>query len=347
MKNPVKILFLLKKRSNYGPSFGLSCSCNFVKNALEKLGIESKIVEIIDGNGADKEIYEYKPTHIIFEAIFMTSGKINELINLYNKRGRDIQWFVRIHSDAAFISREGIAVSWLKEYWELSKKHCNFNISCNSKRIKEELELTLGIKSLYLPNIYCPPTYDSCSTYEKYDNYLDIACMGATRELKAIFPQALAAMIYANKTGRILRFHINCNRIEEKNDAILKNIKNLFKDSGHKLITWDWLSHENFNDLVSIMDLGMQVSFSETFSIISGDFIWNNIPLVGSKEIKFILPCFKADPTNYKSMVRCLFLAEVSSWFGFTWINKLLLRWSNFKAENAWLKVLQNTACVR
>lgn len=333
----IKILFVLKKRSNYGPSFGLKNSCLMVSHTLKKYNIDSQVIEVIDGNDIDRYVHRIKPTIVILEAIWCPPYKVKELTNKY----KNIKWFLRLHSDIPFLAREGIAIEWIKEYWKIGKHHKNLYISGNSLRINNELELSLGIKSLYLPNIYYPERYPGYKE-KKCDDYLDIACLGAIRELKAHLSQALAAIIYGNQTNQKIRFHINGNRLEgPKTDSILKNIINLFKGTEHKLVIHDWMTHHELIELIQKqIDIGMAVSFSETYCIQAYDYVVNNVPIVGSNEIKYILSIFKADPTNYQSIVDCLKRADHSRKNKIHYLNRILLHLGNNKAIKEWLNVI-------
>src|SRR5258706_2460227 len=198
----IKILFVLKKRNlGYGPSFGLHCSCDMVSKTLAAHDIDSKIVEVIDGNCIDRHTHQYKPSHVVLEAIFCPPNKVLELVKLYPK----IKWLVRLHSASPFLACDGIAIEWLREYQNISNKHRNFKISCNDKRLIEELRLSLNIQSNYTPNIYFPEDYP-IKFDKKKDEYLDIACFGAIRELKSHFTQAIAAIIYGNEINKKIRF---------------------------------------------------------------------------------------------------------------------------------------------
>jgi hypothetical protein len=57
------------------------------------------------------------------------------------------------------------------------------------------------------------------------------------------------------------------------------------------------------------MDIGLQVSFSETFNIVGADIISQGVPLVGSKEIPWAIPVFNADPTDSKNISNKLTMA--------------------------------------
>ena len=73
--------------------------------------------------------------------------------------------------------------------------------------------------------------------------------------------------------------------------------------SNHKLIEHSWCNHDEFIEIVKKMDIGMQVSFSETYNIVAADLVNNMIPIVVSDEIKFIDECCKAKPTSCNDII--------------------------------------------
>jgi len=80
-------------------------------------------------------------------------------------------------------------------------------------------------------------------------------------------------------------------------------------DRGHELINHEWTPREQFLELCAGMDIGIQVSFSETFNIVGADFISQGIPLVGSKEIPWSSMLFNADPTDSQDIADKLYRA--------------------------------------
>ncbi len=301
MRTKHKILFILK-RHHYGPSYGLLNSCQFVAEALRREGVETKIIEVVDNNSIDREVTRYLPTHVIIEALWVVPQKFPVLLQLHPA----IQWAVRIHSNAPFLSGEGMALEWLYGYGKVAKTFSNFHVGANSRKMSTELDLALGMDSLYLPNIYTdsltqkrlPPPFE-----KSHQAHVNIGCFGAIRPLKNHLEQALAAIIFARSIGRPLRFHINATRVEQNSDPILRNLISLFAHGPNHLVQHPWMPHDQFIEVLRRMDYGMQVSFSETFNIVAADFVYNEIPFVGSKEIEWLASHSIADPTNWESIV--------------------------------------------
>ncbi len=141
----------------------------------------------------------------------------------------------------------------------------------------------------------------------KTPGVISIASFGAIRPLKNQLIQAMAAMAFANKIGKKLIYNINATRIESYGEpngaATLKNIEELFKASGQTLKCHEWLDWPDFIELVSTMDLGLQVSMSETFDIVAADFVHVNVPIVGSEEIEWLSDSYQASCTDIKDIV--------------------------------------------
>lgn len=291
------------KRHGYGPSFGLMNSCRFIAEALRLRGVEAKVVEVTDNNCIDREVYYYRPTHVIIEALWVVPDKFPVLLRLHP----NVKWGVRIHSNMPFISGEGMAIHWLNRYRCLMDDFENFYVMANSQRMTTELELAMNIDAAYLPNVYVNSLTDQNVPRETMRSvYVDIGCFGAIRPLKNQLEQAVAAIIFANELGQPLRFHINSTRVEQNSDPILRNLKGLFEGGCNELVTHPWLPHHEFLKVVRRMDYGLQVSFSETFNIVAADFVFSGVPFVGSSEIEWLAQKSMASATDWQSIVECL-----------------------------------------
>ena len=338
-----RLLFICKQRQNaYGTSYGLLNSCKFLCNMLETLGVQSQVVSVVDNNCIDKEVYDFKPTHVFVEALWVVPSKFEVLLPKYSK----VKWYVRTHSNSPFISNEGMAFEWFDGYNLLKTKYDNFNIAPNSLKLVNELKLSMGINCDYTPNIYKPLEYQDDKKYKnpmihRNKNIINIACFGAIRPMKNQLLQAMAAIGFADEIDKILHFHINCARFEQYGEPIYRNIKNLFVNNRkHKLIEHSWVGHEEFIKIIKRMDIGMQVSFTETFNIVSADFAYNDVPLVGSREVEWLNYLYKAHPTEIDHIIDRLWIAHYGRKIGLQELNKCGLISYNLNALEAWKKLL-------
>jgi hypothetical protein len=299
-----RILFILKERhySQAKTSYGLINSATLVANYLTKKGYECKVVEVVDANFIDREIHLFRPDTVILEALWVPTYKLDELMQL--RRHHHIKWVVRVHSDIGFLSVETQGIRFLNEYIGLHQK--DLTIALNNYQFVESLSSALNYKFTYLPNIVIiqKPGDDFLEEHR----HIDIGCFGAMRILKNQCFQALCAMWAASYLDKKLFFHITPN-LSIENDPVLANLIELFKNSKHHLVIHDWLPNDEFQQLIKKMDFGMQLSFTESFNIISADFINNNRLIIVSDAIDWLPAIVRTSTTNYAEAIKKIIYA--------------------------------------
>jgi hypothetical protein len=345
-----KVLFILKRREDYssathshiGLSTGLYNSASFVHKMLLDSGIDSELEVAIDNNCIDRLVTKHRPSHVIIEALWVVPSKFTVLQRLHP----NVTWIVRLHSEMPFIAGEGNALDWLGDY----SRFQNVVIGVNAPRMLRETRLylqhlnqwnseTTNQRVVYLPNYY-PQDYQTKSLNRNKD-WVDVACFGAIRPLKNHLVQAFGAIEFAELIGKKLRFHVNAGRIEMQGGPALNNLKGLFQqisDHGHELVNHQWTPREQFLELCASMDLGLQVSFSETFNIVGADLVSQGVPLVGSNEIPWLPNISTADPTSSKDICQKLLtayrypkiLTAINQWRLTRYTNKTTRIWDKY-----------------
>jgi hypothetical protein len=209
-----------------------------------------------------------------------------------------------------FMANEGIAMDWLGDYSDAK----NILIACNAPRMLDEVRSYLKIRNnwtyervkekiIYLPNYYPVEYKHKNFNYDK--ECIDISCFGAIRPLKNHLIQAHAALQFVTRINKTLRFHVNAGRIEMKGEPVLNNLRGLFQQLagiGHQMINHLWTPKEEFLNLCSSMDIGMQISFSETFNIVGADHVSQGVPFIGSEEIPWLDPKYSANPVDTRDI---------------------------------------------
>ncbi len=309
-----RLLFIVKRRHTYwGPdnecvtalSSGLTCSVGFVVDMLQRHGITANMVDVDDNNNIDAQVTLYKPAHVIIEAFWVVPSKFDVLKPLHPT----VRWIVRNHSNMPFLASEGIATQWVIGYLQRGVE-----VMSNSPNAVDDLAgvaVACGLpESLltYGPNVY--PDSGATAISVSSPSFpaigaIKIGCYGALRPLKNQMAQAIAALMFADAIGRPIEFHINGTRVEGEGGQALKNIVNLFASASPKagtLVQDAWLPHAQFIALQASMNIAMQVSFSETFNIVSADAVMSSIPIVGSPDIPWLGTYGQADPTSVNSI---------------------------------------------
>jgi hypothetical protein len=323
----MRALFVLKRNMNYGfhhycrRSSGLWNSTRFIVEGLQARGVHAEIVEVHDGNDIDREVTQFDPDLVVIEALWMTPAKARELLSLQRHKHR--KFYVHMHSGLPFLAQEGIAMEWLSEYPKIG-----VGVIANSPETFDAFRAILPHDSVtYLPNVYIPESRDPVRKHEARQRF-DIGCFGAIRPMKNQLAQAIAAIRFSEEHGRSCRFHINGSRIEVGGSPILKNLIALFEaQPEHRLVQHDWMEPDVFIDrLHEHIDIGMQVSLTETFNVVSADYVTAGLPIVVSSEVPWCSKLNQADPDSIDSMVHVLNRA---------WKYRLLIRWNQRLLENA------------
>jgi hypothetical protein len=299
----------------------------FVVNALCRADIAATLVEVIDANDINREVTKHKPTHCILEALWVTPTKLAELQRLHPR----VHFVVRLHSKVPFLAMEGIALQWLREY--------NTTVATNSLATAMELRPFLNCTPAVLQNIYqpaCEPTQKPLSRGKN----LWVGCLGAIRPLKNQLMQAVAAIHYAEATGRNLVFHMNA-RVEQGGEPVQKNIRALFANSRHRLVEHTWLpNHADVLHVVKSFDISLQVSFTETFNIVSADAVWMGVPIVVSDEVSWAPQQTYGKPTDLHTITAAMRRVERAGLDG-TQRNRRYLLAHNERALKGWKNFLQ------
>jgi len=325
-----KILFITcdRVKIEYGITSGLYNSAKFVVDYLSKF-MNSKLVSVTDGNGVDKVVTEFDPDIVVLEALWVSPLKLNELVNIPRHKKR--KWIIRIHSKAPFLANEGVALKWISEYILID----NVLIAPNTRELTEQLRFALPYgEFIYLPNIYKFEKFEDRSKL-KNDCFVNIGCFGAIRPMKNTFHQALACIEFAELKNKTLRFHVNTSRIEQSGESVVKNLRSLFENNRHELVEHKWYHHKDFLSVVSEMDMGVQVSFTESFNIVTADFVAADVPIIVGEDIGWMPDFLKCRPTSQRDLVNRLKWVYNNKWISKK-IQKIFLHIYNYKAKLVW-----------
>ena len=231
-----------------------------------------------------------------------------------------IIWIIRLHSAIPFLSIESSqSMKWLADYCRID----NTFIGVNDPRLLTELSIYLSnvkdetsskdmsSRLLYLPNYYPQDNVQQFKKNISSDDTINIACFGAIRPFKNNMTQALASIEFCKRKNKKLRFHINSGRNELNGGNVYENLTQLFQNldsNQYSLVCHPWASRKDFLKICSNIDIGMQVSFTETFNIVGCDIITNGVPIIGSTEIPWLNKRYTASSQDVEEIIDKLLL---------------------------------------
>ncbi len=268
--------------------FGLINSSNFLHEFLTSIGISSLEQTCRDGLDIHPHVIFANPQVVVLEALWASPSLLSELCTLHP----NVEWIVRIHSTFGFIISEWNAFTWFKEMHELNLQGKKVYLAANHYSFYEEIvKLYSSDFCLYLPNVYSILEHDidNFKMINSEKTHLDIGCFGALRFMKNQTTQLISALSTAKHLDLHLKFHINSSTSDLQTQDVEKVLQDIIDyNVNAELIRHNWVSHPEFLDIISTMDMNYQLSFSESFNLISADSISSGVPIIVSKSIEWL-----------------------------------------------------------
>lgn len=263
-----------------GQASGLSICLKMIADTLPYVSVAQ--VDNVDHIAT--AIYALKPKKVLIQALWVSDEQWKYLKRTFP----EVKFYAHIHSNAPFLACETDAFGYIN----VARKN-GVGIVFNDARMGDK-------EDIYLPNIYKDYS-KTTKTTAKDQNEFNVICAGSLRPMKNHITQAMGAMHYCNTNKKRLNFYINGTR-SEGGDTIKSNLRSLFRGTVHNLLEIEWNSHDQFLRTLPYYDLGMQVSLSESYNIVAGDYTAAGIPMVVSEEISWATGMSMANPGSFESI---------------------------------------------
>jgi hypothetical protein len=240
-------------------------------------------------------------THALIEAPWVSAAETAKLTFEFP----NVHFIVRAHSQIGFLQVEPGAIKIMRELLDMQEGVLNLTVAANSHKLASFLEKTYTSPCLYLPNLYY---LERAHRHRDLDHgtrqLLRISSFGALRLMKNHTTAAAAALMIAERRRCDLEFWVNVNR-EEHGKGVLQSLRNMFTGlPWAKLIEHPWEEWSKFRKTAGHMDLALQVSFSETFNLVSADSVAEQVPVVTSSAIEWTPSHWHADPDSVEEIAR-------------------------------------------
>jgi len=240
---------------------------------------------------------EVRPTHVILAAPWVATADLASLAAEF----ADIVFVVVSHSSVGFLSADPHAIRLLREAADLQLAGHNVFVGGNSQKFTEWATRAWGVNAVCLPNLYC--LAEVFRRDRRWDGgTLRLGLFGANRPLKNFLSGAAAAVVLAKDLHVTTELHISTGREEGGNlralEEMTENIANL------RLVPSGWMSWASFRRYVRTMDLVFQVSYTETFNVVSADAIAEGVPVVASEAIDWVPEWWQARVDEPMDVVR-------------------------------------------
>lgn len=284
-------LFLCYKNFSKVSHIGLGVSALNTANTLQAQGVDVEVHSVKSSNELicliqDRSPDE-RPTHVVMSAPWIPN---NEWLAI-SRRFCNIKFVVNCHSNVGFLQADPNGVKVFIANAKLQQGSLNFHVSGNSMTFADWVTRTYSVPCLTLPNLYylTGNTHMHKLPFHFGHSTLRIGAFGATRPLKNMQTMAAAALTVATETRTPLEFWISAGRLEGGGLTVLNAMKEMFDGiAGVRIIENSWQDWPSFRQTLRHMHLLMQMSYTESFNMVTADGVAEGVPSVVSTAIDWI-----------------------------------------------------------
>jgi len=280
---------------------GLGNNAMHTAKCLKRIGVLCDVVATWDAQTLEQEL-RARPTvtHCIIEAAFVSVDAVVRLLRTFPR----VEFVCRCHSQIAFLQVEPGAIELFRRYLVLQDNELNLQVSANSERVCDFIRTGWNGKCLYLPNLYDTERPERHLARVADSHKIRVSSFGAIRLMKNHATAAAAAILLARRRGVDLEFYISVNR-EEQGKGVVHSLRNMFAGvHGAALVEHPWCSWGEFRQACAFMDIGFQVSMTETFNITTADAVAEGVPVVVGEAIDWCPPHWRASIDDPECIAR-------------------------------------------
>jgi glycosyltransferase involved in cell wall biosynthesis len=241
---------------------------------------------------------EIRPTHVILAAPWIPSNEVELMASEFV----EVAFVVVSHSSVGFLTADPHAIRLLRQTADLQLSTHNVFVGGNSTKFTEWATEAWGVNAVCLPNLY-----DLTESFPRHDRRwegggLRLGLFGANRPLKNHLSGAAAAVVLARELHVPVELLLSTGRNEGSDGRALEemteNIANL------RVTRTGWLPWSSFRRLLRTVDLVFQVSYTETFNVVTADAIAEGVPVVASDAIEWVPRWWQARADEPLDVVR-------------------------------------------
>lgn len=254
-------------------------------------------IDIVQGIEDYKKTHECCLTHVCISAPWLSTRDLRAMAKHY----KDIKFTVVSHSNVGFLQADPNGVRLLREGLALSKEIPNFQIAGNSIKFVEWIKEAYDADVALLPNMY--PSNTPAKPWN--GGVIKIGAFGAVRPQKNLMTAAAAAIAIGRELDRPVEFYYNSGRDEGGGGTIAYAVYQMCQGvPNFKLDRVAWRPHGEFKKVIGDMDLLIQVSYTESFNMVTADGIDCGVPSVTSTAIYWVPDSWKADSDDALSVAK-------------------------------------------
>jgi len=265
---------------------------------LRHHGIETAVfpvrhnVDVVNSIDRYNDTNKKRLTHVVISAPWLSEHDMKNLICHFP----DIEFVVLSHSNVGFLQADPCGVELFRRYAELSKTYKNLRVGGNCTRFIKWFEVAYKESCVCLPNIYPVERI----SHKRWDGIspIKIGAFGAIRPEKNFMTAAAGALAIQSMTGIPIELHMSTGGDGCKSSTLPAIVQMTENIEGVTLVRHDWNNWDQFIKLIAEMDLLIQVSYTESFNMVTADGVSVGVPTVVSPVIFWAPESWMANPDD-------------------------------------------------
>jgi hypothetical protein len=267
--------------AKYLRSRGVNATAFAVKDNVD-------VVNILDAAKEENRPY----THVVISAPWLMLFDLINIVQAYP----ETQFVVLSHSNIGFLQADPNAIELFRRYADFSETVQNFRIGGNNAPFVNWFKAIYHENCIILPNLY-PIGRIMSKRWDKISP-LNIGAFGAIRPEKNFMTAAAAALMIQTQLNVPLQLHMSTGGDGCKSTTLPAIEEMVAGLPSVQLIKHDWQHWDEFIHLIAQMDLLIQISYTESFNMITADGISVGVPSVVSPVIHWAPKKWRANPDD-------------------------------------------------
>lgn len=261
---------------------GVMVSVKHLKNNLDAAGFTTDVCYYADDADLLEKVRTSDYKCINLHVPSFSDETLEQLLGMHENI------ILSIHSTICNLQTEGDAFSRLLRLG--NSRIRNLRFTCPSLVECEGLNAVTEGNYIYLPNTFSYPVSEAeilhriSSKCQIWNRPLRISLFCEYRPMKNILTQVAAVAKFTQLYNRPVELHV----FSPGNPSpIFENMVNICRYTGTNLIVHERMCNEECFRLQGSMDIGLQVSLSETLSYVAFEQMIQGVPVIGSDSIPF------------------------------------------------------------
>lgn len=288
---------------NFAAHHGIShigLGVSALKNAeyLQDRGYDVLVIPAKNNIDVVEAIRKHGLTHVVISAPWLSALDVDTMVRHF----KHVEFAIISHSNIGFLQADPSALKLLRQYVLIADEVKNLHIGGNSEIFANWFSEVYNTPRLLLPNLY--------EIHERHERkreefVIKIGCFGAIRPQKNVMTAAAAAMLLGRLSNRPVEFHVSTGREDGGGATILNAIRQMMAHvPGVELVERHWSNWSEFKRIIRQMDVLFQVSYTESFNMVTADGIAEGVPSVTSDAIVWTPDSWKAHADNVYSVAK-------------------------------------------